>query len=160
MKTDPFESFNPWPYSIIAVFALAIVAALAWVAFCVGHSADLVAADYYEQEVEYQQQMDRLERGQALGRAASITYEAGPRFIQIRLPRTHVGGQTAGAVHLYRPSEADLDRMFPLDLDVTGEQRVDAGPLEPGLWEVRVQWTAGGEEFLLKEKLRIGAGAS
>jgi hypothetical protein len=150
--------FNPWPYSIIGVFAVALVAAVVWVGFCIGHGSDLVAADYYEQEVEYQQQMDRLERTRALGAAASVVHEAQSGIIRIRLPQSHVSDLTAGAIHLYRPSEADLDRRIPLALDAAGEQRLETGTLAPGLWEIRVQWTAAGQEFCLTEKLRMGGG--
>ena len=160
MKTVPSGSFNPWPYSIIGVFAVAVVAAVVWVGFCIGHSSDLVASDYYEQEVEYQNQLDRAERGQGLGSAASITYEGAAGVIRIRLPLAQAGQGMGGSIHLYRPSEADLDRLLPLELDAVGEQTVDARSLKPGLWDVRVQWTVGGQEFFRNEKLRIVAGAS
>ncbi|MCU0770189.1 MAG: FixH family protein [Verrucomicrobia bacterium] len=159
MKTDLQKSFNPWPYSILGVFAVAVVAAVGWVGFCIGHGSDLVADDYYEQEVEYQKHMDRIEHGQALGEGVSIAYEPALGFIRIRLPQAQARLRPTGAVHLYRPSEAGLDRTLPLELDGAGEQHVDAGLLKPGQWEVRVRWSAAGEEFFRNEKVRVGTGA-
>lgn len=158
MKATTTTGFNPWPYSIIGFFALAIVAVVVWVSFCVGHGSDLVAADYYEQEVEYQDQLDRMERGQTLGERASITYDVALGFIRIQVPPEQVALKAAGAIHLYRPSEADLDRTLPLEVNAAGEQRLDVQSLKPGLWEVRVRWAVEGQEFFLNEKLNIGTG--
>ena len=149
--------FNPWPYSIIGFFALAIVAAVVWVTFCIGHSTDLVAADYYEQEVEYQDQLDRMDHGQSLGERASIAYDPQAGIIRVQVPREHAVLEPKGFVHLYRPSKASLDRMIPLELNTAGQQTLEAGSLKPGLWDVRVRWTSEGREFFLNEKLSIAA---
>lgn len=152
-KTGPF---NPWPYSIVGFFAIAIVAAVAWVTFCVAHSEDLVSADYYEREVEYQKQMERMERGQSLAGRASISYDSESGAIRIEVPREHAVLNPEGVIHLYRPSEARLDRTVRLNVNPTGEQRLDASSLKAGLWDVRLEWTVGDDEFFLNEKLSIG----
>lgn len=155
MSASSKPRFNPWPYSIIGFFALVVVAAVVWVGFCIGHSTDLVAADYYEQEVEYQKQMDRMERVQELSGRASVSYRAEDGFIRIQLPPEHSISDPAGLIHLYRPSQASLDQTLPLQVTVAGKQQVDARALTPGLWDVRVQWTSGGQEFFLTEKINV-----
>lgn len=156
MSTTPERpGFNPWPWSIMAFFAVAITAAVVWVAFCVSHGTDLVAADYYEQEVEYQNQLDRMEHARELGGRATVSYEAADGFIRIQLPPEHAILQPHGVIHLYRPSQAGLDQRLPLRLTATGEQQLDAQLLAPGLWDVRVRWVAQGREFFLNEKLTI-----
>lgn len=152
--------FNPWPWSILAFFAVAVVAAVVWVTFCIRHGNDLVAADYYEQEVEYQSQLDRMERARELAGRASVTYQVADGFIRIQLPREHAILHPDGVIHLYRPSEAGLDQTVPLQLTDVGEQRLDARSLAPGLWDVRVQWVAQGKEFFLDEKLTISGNGS
>lgn len=157
MSIDSDKSpFNPWPYSIIGFFVIAIVAAVVWVGFCIGHSTDLVAADYYEQEVQYQDQIDRMERGQSLAGRASITYEGESGSIRIVVPPEHAALKPIGVIHLYRPSEASLDQTLRLNVSPDGEQRLDVGLLKPGLWDVRLRWTVEGSEFFLNEKLSIG----
>jgi len=153
-RTDP-SAFNPWPYSIIGFFVLAIVGAVVWVTFCIGHSTDLVAADYYEQEVEYQRQLDRMERTRELSGPASVSYEAGSGIIRIQLPPKHAALKPHGAIHLYRPSRAELDQIRRLEVTAAGEQLLDAQALLPGLWDVRVLWTVNGEEFFVNQKLSI-----
>ena len=152
------SAFNPWPYAIVGFFVFAIVAAVAWVVFCLGHGTDLVAADYYEQEIEYQAQLDRIGRGRELGERAGIVHDALASTLRIRIPREHVESGASGMIHLYRPSAAGLDRHIRLEPDGAGEQQLDVVGLAPGLWEVRVRWTVEDEDFALMEKVTIGAG--
>ena len=154
-NTASKRSFNAWPFSIVGFFGLAIVAAVVWVVFCIGHGTDLVAADYYEQEVAYQDQLDRMERVRDLSGRAGVTYRMEENSILIQLPTEHASAGLQGMIHLYRPSQANLDKTLPVKVTNAGEQLLDASTLLPGLWEVRVQWTALGQEFFLNEKLTI-----
>jgi len=147
--------FNPWPYSILGFFALLIVAVVVWVGFCIRHGTDLVAADYYEQEIEYQDQLDRIERVRELSGKARVSYESADGFIRIQVPPEHAVLRPPGMIHLYRPSQASLDQTVPLEVTQGGEQRIDASPLSTGVWDVRVQWTVAGKEFFLNQKVYI-----
>jgi len=148
-------SFNPWPYSIVAFFAVAILAAVVWVGFCIRNGSDLVAGDYYDQELEHQAQMERVERTLALGDAVSLNYDAAADRIDVKMPVEQARLAPEGVIHLYRPSQSDLDRVIALEVNAAGEQHLDASVLEAGLWEVRVKWSAGGEEYYMSQKIRV-----
>jgi nitrogen fixation protein FixH len=151
--------WNPWPVSIITFFAIAILSSVGFVAFCSRHPADLVAADYYEQEVQYQGRIDRLQRAQQAGRQASATYDSQTRQIQILLGGIPAGATATGSIQLYRPSAMAQDRQIALALDATGGQRIDASQMLPGLWKVRVAWKADRQDYFLDQKLVIGPAA-
>ena len=51
MLEEKKSRFNPWPVTIIVFFSVAICAAVGFVIFCTRQKVDLVAADYYDQEV-------------------------------------------------------------------------------------------------------------
>ena len=53
-ETTPASGWNPWPAAIIAFFTLAVLGCGAFVAFCARHPADLISANYYEEEVRFQ----------------------------------------------------------------------------------------------------------
>jgi nitrogen fixation protein FixH len=154
------RTFNPWPYAIMGFFGVAIAAAVVWVVFCIGNGTDLVAADYYEQEVEYQKQIERVNRTLSLAGGTGIQYFPGEAMIQVRIPEDHAGDQLQGIIRLYRPSEAGLDQDLRLQVSSKGMQRVDVASLKPGLWDVRVQWLHGGKEYFLSEKITVGGGGS
>lgn len=151
---------NLWPYGIIAVFALFIPATAGLVLLAVTHKEDLVSANYYDQEIRYQSQIDRLERTRQLGAQASVAYDAARRRICISLPAAHARRRPTGKVELYRPAEAGLDQHLELATDANGAQSIDATPLRPGLWKVRVAWTVDGKDYLLDQSVTNLAAAS
>jgi nitrogen fixation protein FixH len=131
---------EPWPIAIAAFFGVVISALATWAVVAQRNREELVSADYYEQEVAYQQQIHRLNRSADAG--VSIGYVDGIRggVIRIAWPEASRPAQGPGKVRLYRPSEAALDREIPLAVDAVGVQTIDAKPLKPGLWKVRVHW--------------------
>lgn len=139
----PARSF--WPYAIIVWMTLFATGVFSYIVFAQGHKMDLVGADYYDQEIKFQQQIDRVDRTRAVERQVAVTYADGA--IRIALPTEHAGQNPTGTVHLYRPSNAKLDQHLPLALDAAAAQRIDAQNLLPGLWKVRITWKAGDQEF-------------
>jgi nitrogen fixation protein FixH len=137
------------------VFVLGFTGAVVWVVFCIFNGQDLVAADYYEREVVHQEQMERAQRGLALGTSATVAFDSHTRCIVIRLPGDHAAAGPTGSIELYRPSEAGLDRTLPLNLAASGAQMLGTTELKPGLWRVRVTWSVKGEEHFLDEKIEI-----
>ena len=147
--------WNPWPVCIIAWFTLAILGCAAFIFFCNRHPADLVAPDYYEQEVRYQGQIERIQRARQRARLASVTYDAGQKLIRVALPPGQALGRASGSIQLYRPSAMDQDRQFELQPGRDGVQNLDAAHLRPGLWEVRVSWTVGGQDYFIDQRVVI-----
>jgi hypothetical protein len=147
---------NLWPYAIILTFVLFISGTVSLVVMACSQKADLVSPNYYEEELKFQGQLDRLQHAQQLAGPASVAYDGAQRRITISLPPQEIGHEVIGNIHLYRPSEAGLDRHLELRLDERGVQFVDAGSLVPGLWKVRVAWTVDKQDYLIDEKVVIG----
>jgi hypothetical protein len=144
--TIPRKSRNPWPIAIVAYFVLFSSFTVALIVFATGQRVDLVRNDYYEEEIRYQTQLERIQRTQQNGQAAAVAYDPGEQCIMVRLPAAHAL-QTSGRIHLYRPSDAALDEDVALALNGDGTQRVDAKRLRAGLWKVRVLWELDGKEY-------------
>ena len=134
-----------WPYAIIAWMALFATGVFSYIVFAQGHKMDLVRADYYDEEIKFQQQIDRVNRTKAVERQVAITRAEGA--IRIVLPPEHARQKPTGTVHLYRPSNAKLDQQIPLSLGGEAVQNIDTKSLQSGLWKVRVTWKVGDEEF-------------
>jgi hypothetical protein len=150
------KPFNPWPVGIIAFFALAICAAVTFIIFCQRNQVDLVATDYYEQELRYQKQMDSIQRAASLPAPARVEYDQLARRITVSLPPEHLGGNLRGWIELYRPSAAELDQKFPLQTDAGGAQVIDASKLADGLWHIRISWNTHGADYYHDQTLVVG----
>ena len=147
-------SRNLWPTSIVGFFVLAIIFLVTFVAWAMRQREDLVSGDYYEREVRYQQQLDSMNRSHTLAAQVVVTFDPAQQAIVITLPGDKRQGAT-GQVHLYRPSDARLDRDLPLALSADGIQKLDAKRLDNGLWKVRVQWNVNGQEYFLDQPVIV-----
>jgi hypothetical protein len=156
MKT----SRNLWPVGIIVTFALFFAGTVGLVVMACSQKVDLVSADYYEQELKFQGRIDRVERTQRSASHAAIRYDAATRYIMVSLPPEQARLAVWGSIELYRPSAAGMDRAVRFAPDAHGTQRLDARGLAPGLWRVRVTWTAEKENYYFEQKVVVGAKAS
>jgi nitrogen fixation protein FixH len=148
---------NLWPISIVTFFAIAITFFACFITWAVRQRDDLVSADYYEREVRFQSQLDSMNRAHAVAAKTVVTFEPQQQSILITLPEAQKPG-TTGSIHLYRPSDARLDRELPLALTADGTQRLDAKKLADGLWKVRVKWNANGQEYYLDQPVLVTNG--
>lgn len=146
-----------WPISIVAFFALAIIFFACFIAWAVQQREDLVSADYYEREVRYQSQLDSMNRSRAVATRTVVTFEPAGQSIVITLPEAQSPGAT-GSIHLYRPSDARMDRELPLALATDGTQRLDTKQMADGLWKVRVKWNANGQDYYLDQPVIVTSG--
>lgn len=144
---------NPWPYAITGWMLLFGTGMAAWVVVAVRNDPELVRPDYYEQEIAYQKQIDRLSRTAAMHGDVSVTYESARQLVALRLPSSLLVGTPTGTIHFYRPSNAKLDFELPLAVDAVGTQQIPAAKLQAGLWKVRIAWTSGGQEYFHDQSL-------
>lgn len=153
--TTSKPSRNLWPLAIVTWFIIFGSALVAWVSVTVRLKTDLVSNDYYEQEVRFQHQLDRLNRTTAIRSQISIAYDAQKREVTLHLPPSHLAPKPTGQIHFYRPSHASLDHKVPLAVDAAGFQNIPAGALRGGLWNVRLQWTFSGAEYFLEQVIVV-----
>jgi hypothetical protein len=147
------SKFNPWPYGVIAFFVLLLCGIATVLAIALTHRETMVSANYYEQELKYQDRIDSTARAQQCG--AEVRLDGTDRKLVVRVPAEQVAQKLSGAIEFYRPSAPELDCQFALAPDARGAQSVDVSQLRRGLWQVRVGWNAGGQNYFLEEKITL-----
>ncbi len=147
---------NLWPAGIVLAFALFIAGTAGLIVLACTHKEDLVSADYYEKELQYQGHLEQLNRTRQLATPGSVSYEPTGKNIRVTLPQSHAL-LARGSIQLYRPSGAGMDRHLALDVDSSGAQSIDASALSPGLWKVRVSWTVEGLDYFIDQKVVVQA---
>lgn len=116
---------------------------------------NLVADDYYKQEIEYEAQMDKLRNTASLSNKPTLNYDADTGVLQINFPAELVSEFQSGEVHLFRPSDYKMDKKVRILLDENGNQSFDLNSLEKGLWEAKMTWKSGSREFYEEKKIVI-----
>ncbi len=145
---------NPWPYGLVAFFVVFISYIVGFIIFASRQQMDLVREDYYDQEIRFQQQIDRMKRTEPALASASVDYDRAGGLLKIRVPSAAASG-VSGEVSFYRPSDATLDNAMPLGLDAVGRQNIDVRALAGGLWKVRVQWKTAGQDYYFEKPVII-----
>jgi len=149
MKTNR----NLWPLGIFVTFGLFFIGMATVVVIAATHREHLVNANYYEQELKFQDQINSVDRTQKSG--ATIAYDSRTGELTLALPPAHLAQKFSGVIQLYRPSAPDLDREFLLEPKADGTQILNVSKLAAGLWVARAKWVAGGENYFLEQKITI-----
>lgn len=125
-----------WPRAIFGFIGLFFLAMVGFVIYSTRQRTELVAPDYYDQEIRYQERIDATRRAAEAGLAGALRHDAATASLQVSLP----GLSATGHVAAYRPSSAALDRTWPLALDEAGRQSIGIGDLAAGRWRISLTW--------------------
>lgn len=136
-----------WGWKIVLLYSAFVIMTLSMVVYFMGQKVDLVADDYYKQEIEYQGQMDKISNARALREPVVYTYDIEKRIIKLSFPQAHLASKLKGTIKLYRPANANEDRSFEILPDASGQQIISVSALNSGLWKIKINWTSAGKEF-------------
>ena len=153
-NTDKNKSFTLWPYAIVVAMVLFMGYIAMFVYKAMRQDVDLVSKDYYEQEIKYQDQIEKVKRTQALG-DVMLNYNETDNTILLQMPATYRDKSLTGTITLFRPSDDQLDQQLPLQLGRDQSQLLEVQDLESGVWKVRVNFTADNEEFYTEKTIQI-----
>lgn len=148
---------NPWPVGLIIFFIIFIGYIVGYVVFASMQRMDLVRADYYDQEIRFQQQIDRVQRTAPILSAAAVRYDFKSGLVTVSLPPGVQNSEVTGTISFYRPSDASLDHDVQLAPDESGAQTVSVQSLRTGLWRVRLQWKNAKQDYYFEKRVIIGS---
>jgi len=136
-----------WPAALAVFYIVFMLITIGVVIFSTFHRVDLVAEDYYEQEIRYQQQIERILRADSLSVPVRWLYERSQKSLIIKFPPELEAAEIKGNLHFFRPSDARLDRVVPLELSVENSQTLNTAQLLPGLWKLKIFWEINSKEY-------------
>lgn len=142
-----------WEYAVAGFFLLFIGAVLGLVFLTLDDRNDLVVEHYYDAEIQYQQQIDRIERTRSLPEQPSIRLNG--EGILLSFPRSFASTELTGTVHVYRPDDKRLDVTLPVGPDSTNAQLIPIGLLSAGTWNVQVTWNGSGVGYYTEKRVDI-----
>lgn len=136
-----------WGKWIVAAFVLFGLFIGVLVTISMRQDVDLVAADYYQKELVYQDQIDRIKNTNALALKPSLEIQEG-KYLTIYFPDMNI---EKGQVHLFRPSGSQMDQRFALRASADSVQQFNLKTLEKGMYKVKLEWTMEGKEYFMEE---------
>lgn len=128
-----------WGKSIALFYTLFAATMVIVVIRSTQYDNSLVSEKYYQDDIAYQQQYNRIKNSQELKVPLNIHYEKGDEKLIIDFPPSIQF--IKGTIHLFCPSDSEADLKLPIELEtVLNRQTISVRNLKKGLWKVKVQW--------------------
>lgn len=142
-----------WGTGIVIAFGLFITFILYFVFKVQSDSKydnELVTEDYYKKEQQVQGDIEKQESANKLVHKVLINKSA--EGITIAFPSDFDYSKINGKVSFYRPSNQKLDFEIPISLS-SPHLLIPKSNLVGGLWDISVDWTYDGQDFLNKQNI-------
>jgi len=140
-----------WGKSIVLAFVLFVMFIGTLVTVCLRQDISLVSRNYYQEELAYGQHISRLENTNQLSTRPEIALEESNLVIRYN----DFSRVTAGAIDLFRPSNAALDKSFEFRSGAESTRIFDVSTLPAGMYKVRMQWTMDNKEYFIEEIVNL-----
>lgn len=134
-----------WGVKIVIAFVIFCLATIGMVIFFMNQKVDVVTENYYEKELKYQEQIDRIARTKAL--KDTLKVENTGKELVIKFPNAPDRVKGKDIIHLYRPADQSLDVKIPVMTDTLNTQVVSTERLQKGYWKMQINWTSAGKEY-------------
>lgn len=139
-----------WGKGIVITFIAFIAIMVTMVIISVRmEGIELVTENYYEEEIKYQEQIDKEASTLSLDREA-LKFDGSTKALILDLP---IGAK--GTLNLFRPSDIELDQELPVEILEAGEKSVYIGDLKAGYWKVQLSWEENGESYYQEKKINL-----
>lgn len=142
-----------WGNAIFLVMSAFILLMTSFMIRAASNQEELVAENYYEQEIEYQGQIDKLNMTSTLSQAVRMTVEGSELVIE--MPVDVRDKTITGELYLQRPSDSRADERMPIVLDANGTMRVALDERLKGAYNIQLDWSADGTAYLSKDRIYV-----
>jgi hypothetical protein len=116
-------------------------------------NVDLVAEDYYQQEIQYQTTIDQQDAAQKSGFSPAIVTNEDE--VNIVFPDTVRKMGVSGDVVFYRPDNKALDYSQNISLDNSGMMSIPRSKFSEGMYQAKVKWKSAGTDYYHESTIHI-----
>lgn len=141
-----------WGYRILILYFSFFLMMLTFVIVCYQQNIDLVAEDYYAQELAHQSRMNEIINRNEQNLSFKLDHRTDRSEIVLSFP----AAVDSGKLTLFRPDDKKLDRHLALQTSVANSQvKVSTLGLKKGLWRIQASWSSMGLPLFQEEKVYV-----
>jgi nitrogen fixation protein FixH len=116
-------------------------------------NVDLVAEDYYQQELQYQNKIDQSTA--AIKNGYSPAFVVNDDQVSVVFPDTVRSIGINGEVVFYRPDNKALDFTEQIALDNAGKMSIPRSMFSAGMYQAKVMWKSAGQDYYYESTVHI-----
>ncbi len=137
-----------WPWGITITYIIFFIALISFFIFSTQQNVDLVSDDYYQKGLEYQQQINLINRTSKLDKSLQWNYNQKTNIVQFIFPQSNESQVIEGNILFFRPSDGSKDKIFTLNLSAGKNIKdINVKNLARGLWKIKAHWSMNGEGY-------------
>jgi len=140
-----------WGKGITLAFVAFALFIAALVTVCVRQDISLVSVNYYDDELRYQEQIDRLNNTATLAEKPQILVRDG--LLEVRF--STFAQFEHGELVVTRPSDARYDATFMVSSGGDSVRVFDLSTYPVGRYNTSLRWKMNGKEFLIQESISL-----
>jgi len=141
-----------WGVGITILYTGFVAMILVLVGMSASQKIDLVTNDYYGEELQFQDKINKIKRANEL--AEPLTWQVSDSGLLIRYPKMPAENRLTGKVKLYCPSNEKNDRLFDVDLR-NYEQFIPASKIPEGRYHLQIDWKSGNQTYWNEDVIRF-----
>ena len=134
-----------WGTGIAIFMAVYMLGIIGVVIFSFQSEVNLVTKDYYQQELEYEDQIQRINNANRLAVKPTIELNSAAEAVLLTFPPAL--NPDKGSVLFFRPSDFTQDKKYKLSLGVQNTQVFDFADMAAGMWKVKLLWEEGDKSY-------------
>ncbi|GEO05755.1 hypothetical protein AAE02nite_34190 [Adhaeribacter aerolatus] len=115
---------------------------------------NLVSKDYYQQELDYQNHIEVMNRTAAQNQEVSVAAPAGTNQVILHIPAA-AGEKISGTISFFRPSDGSQDFEVPVNLNESQNQILNTEKLAKGLWRVKISYNRGNQNYYNETRITL-----
>jgi hypothetical protein len=140
-----------WGKGIAVTYIVFVIVVVIHVIVFINLKVELVTDNYYEKELNYQEQINKINNAKSLKQG--IKLEQYEKSIKLIFPKIISNGTIKGEIYFYKPSDSGKDFIIPIQTDENYSQLIKTDTLTKGLWKIKIDWEAGGIQYYNEEIL-------
>lgn len=139
-----------WGYRIALLYIGFAVFMLTMVSLTFQYKVNLVAKDYYKQEMAYQQEIDKKNNVNQMVSKPELKYNPEKQMLDLHIAADNASGE----ILFFRPADSKQDFRLPLLLS-NQIQSIPCQEMPKGLWRLKINWQSEGKAFYMEEKIEV-----
>jgi len=139
-----------WGFGIVVTALLFMAFIVTLVVKTYSFKVDLVADDYYNQELHYQDKINSMNN--VKNAEDKVQWKLVSDEIVFTFPEKQ---NVEGYIEFFRPSDSAKDKKFAIELDSSNVQSYNTGLLAQGLYRLKIDWTVNEKSYYTEEDIYI-----
>jgi hypothetical protein len=133
-----------WSIRITLLYISFVALIVSLVIISSNNGEELVAKDYYAQELKYQERIDAMNNDAAL--PDGMSYSVNDKSIVFEAPESLANTTISGEIYFFSPAHSANDIKLPIHF-FEGTQEVNKTVLQPGVYKVKIDYTANNKHY-------------